>query len=52
MSVELEGHFESLRASYLDRGGRLVAALLVNRRQEIAGLRRELASSASRRAAA
>ena len=50
-SVELDGELDSLRARYLDREGRLVGALLVNRPQEVGELRRELAS-ADRRAAA
>ena len=51
-SAELEGDLDSLRARYLDREGRLVAALLVNRPQEVGELRRELASARPDRAAA
>jgi 3-phenylpropionate/trans-cinnamate dioxygenase ferredoxin reductase subunit len=52
VSVELDGDLDSLRARYLDRDGRLVAALLVNRPHEVGGLRRELASAPWDRAAA
>jgi 3-phenylpropionate/trans-cinnamate dioxygenase ferredoxin reductase subunit len=45
VSVELDGELESLRARYLDRSGRLVAALLVNRPSEVGALRREVAST-------
>ena len=51
-SAELEGDLDCLRARYLDREGRLVAALLVNRPQEVGELRRELASARPDRAAA
>jgi NADPH-dependent 2,4-dienoyl-CoA reductase/sulfur reductase-like enzyme len=51
-SVELDGDLDSLRARYLDRDGRLVAALLVNRPGEVGGLRRELASTSWTPAAA
>ncbi len=51
-SVKVEGDLDSLRARYLDREGRLVAALLVNRPQEVGELRRELASARPDRAAA
>lgn len=43
-AVELDGDLDSLRARYVDQSGRLVAALLVNRPQEVGELRRELAS--------
>ncbi len=45
-TVELEGDEECFSARYLDREGRLLAALLANRPREIAGLRRELAEAA------
>ncbi len=45
VSVELDGDLESLRARYLDRVGRMVAALLVNRPHEVGELRRELAAA-------
>jgi 3-phenylpropionate/trans-cinnamate dioxygenase ferredoxin reductase subunit len=44
--VELEGDPGCFSARYLDREGRLLAALLANRPREIAGLRRELAQAA------
>ena len=44
--VELDGDAESFSARYLDREGRLLAALLANRPREIGGLRRELAEAA------
>jgi NADPH-dependent 2,4-dienoyl-CoA reductase/sulfur reductase-like enzyme len=50
--VELDGDLDSLRARYLDRSGRLVGALLVNRPREVGELRRELASDRWNRAAA
>jgi NADPH-dependent 2,4-dienoyl-CoA reductase/sulfur reductase-like enzyme len=43
--VELDGDLDSLRARYVDRGGRLAAALLVNRPNEVGALRREVAST-------
>jgi 3-phenylpropionate/trans-cinnamate dioxygenase ferredoxin reductase component len=52
VSVELDGDIDSLRACYLDRDGRLVAALLVNRPHEVGGLRHALASAPWDRAAA
>ncbi len=52
VSVDLDGELDSLRARYLDRAGRLVAALLVNRPGEVGGLRRELASTSWALAAA
>ena len=52
VSVELDGDLDSLRARYLDRSGRLVAALLVNRPHEVGELRRELASTPWDRVAA
>jgi NADPH-dependent 2,4-dienoyl-CoA reductase/sulfur reductase-like enzyme len=45
VSVELDGDTDSLRARYLDRGGRLLAALVVNRPHEVGELRRELAAA-------
>ncbi len=42
--VELEGSPESFSARYIARDGALLAALLGNRPQEVAGLRRELAA--------
>jgi 3-phenylpropionate/trans-cinnamate dioxygenase ferredoxin reductase subunit len=45
-AVELEGDAECFSARYMDREGRLLAALLANRPREIAGLRRELADAA------
>jgi 3-phenylpropionate/trans-cinnamate dioxygenase ferredoxin reductase component len=45
-AVELDGDAESFSARYLDRDGRLLAALLVNRPREVGGLRRELAEAA------
>jgi len=45
-SVELDGDTECFSARYMDRDGRLLAALLANRPREIAGLRRELAEAA------
>ena len=57
--VELDGSVDTFRARYVDRNGRLVAALLANRPRETAALRRELArrtrtlhSSSRRRAGA
>ena len=44
-SVELDGDLDSLRARYLDRAGRLVATLLVNRPHEVGEIRRELAAA-------
>ena len=41
--IVLDGHETSLAARYLAHDGRLVAALLVNRPQQIGSLRRELA---------
>jgi 3-phenylpropionate/trans-cinnamate dioxygenase ferredoxin reductase subunit len=51
-SVELDGGIDSLRARYVDRDGRLVAALLVNRPHEVGELRREVASTPWDRVAA
>jgi NADPH-dependent 2,4-dienoyl-CoA reductase/sulfur reductase-like enzyme len=51
-SVELDGDLDSLRARYLDRSGRLVGALLVNRPHEVGELRRALASTSWDRVAA
>ncbi len=51
-SVELDGGLDSLRARYLDPDGRLVAALLVNRPQEVGELRRELGEAQRARVAA
>ncbi len=45
VAVTLEGSLDSLRARYLDRDGRLVAALLVNRPHQVGEARRELASA-------
>ena len=45
-AVELDGDAESFSARYLDRDGRLLAALLANRPREVGGLRRELAEAA------
>jgi 3-phenylpropionate/trans-cinnamate dioxygenase ferredoxin reductase component len=42
-AVDLEGATDSFSARYVDRDGRLLAGLLVNRPREVAGLRRELA---------
>lgn len=42
-ALELEGDSRSFVARYLDREGRLLAALLANRPREVRGLRRELA---------
>ena len=39
----LDGHETSLAARYFAQEGRLVAALLVNRPQQVGSLRRELA---------
>jgi 3-phenylpropionate/trans-cinnamate dioxygenase ferredoxin reductase component len=50
-AVELEGDPESFAARYLDREGRLLAALLANRPREVATLRRELAAGAVKEAA-
>ncbi|HXV56569.1 MAG TPA: FAD-dependent oxidoreductase [Gaiellaceae bacterium] len=44
-SVELEGEPGSFTARYLDRDGRLLAALLANRPREVAAARRELAAA-------
>ncbi len=44
--VELDGGGDSFAARYLDREGRLRAALLANRTSEIASVRRELALAA------
>jgi 3-phenylpropionate/trans-cinnamate dioxygenase ferredoxin reductase component len=44
--VELEGDGTEFSARYLDRSGRLVAALLANRPREAGALRRELAEAA------
>jgi 3-phenylpropionate/trans-cinnamate dioxygenase ferredoxin reductase component len=44
--VELQGGGERFTARYLDAGGRLIAALVVNQPEEIASLRRELALAA------
>ncbi len=44
--VELNGGGDSFAARYLDREGRLQAALLANRTSEIAAVRRELALAA------
>ena len=41
--IVLDGHETSLAARYLAQDGRLVAALLVNRPQQVGALRRELA---------
>ena len=41
--IILEGHKTSLAARYLAQDGKLVAALLVNRPQQVGSLRRELA---------
>ena len=41
--IVLDGHETSLAARYLAQDGRLVAALLVNRPQQVGSLRRELA---------
>ncbi len=43
-AVELEGDDDSFAARYLDRDGRLVAALAANRADTVARLRRELAA--------
>jgi 3-phenylpropionate/trans-cinnamate dioxygenase ferredoxin reductase subunit len=43
-AVRLEGKEDSFTASYVDREGRLLAALLVNRPREVAGVRRALAA--------
>ena len=45
--VELDGSVDAFRARYVDRNGRLVAALLANRPRETAVLRRELAQAHS-----
>jgi NADPH-dependent 2,4-dienoyl-CoA reductase/sulfur reductase-like enzyme len=45
-AVEVDGEPDCFSARYLDREGRLLSALLVNRPREVAGLRRELAGSA------
>jgi 3-phenylpropionate/trans-cinnamate dioxygenase ferredoxin reductase subunit len=45
-AVELEGDPSCFSARYLDRDGRLLAALLANRPREVGGLRRELAVAA------
>ncbi len=45
--VELDGSVDAFRARYVDRNGRLVAALLANRPRETAALRRELAQAHS-----
>lgn len=45
-TVEIEGESDSFSARYLDRAGRLLAALAVNRPGEVAALRRELAENA------
>jgi 3-phenylpropionate/trans-cinnamate dioxygenase ferredoxin reductase subunit len=45
--VELDGSVDTFRARYVDRNGRLVAALLANRPRETAALRRELAQAHS-----
>lgn len=50
-AVELEGDADSFAARYLDREGRLLAALLANRPREVATLRRELAAGAVAEAA-
>jgi NADPH-dependent 2,4-dienoyl-CoA reductase/sulfur reductase-like enzyme len=42
--VDVQGDGESFGARYLDDEGRLLAALLANRPQEVASLRRELAA--------
>jgi NADPH-dependent 2,4-dienoyl-CoA reductase/sulfur reductase-like enzyme len=42
-AVELDGGPDSFTARYLDRGGRPLAALAVNRPREVGALRRELA---------
>jgi 3-phenylpropionate/trans-cinnamate dioxygenase ferredoxin reductase component len=44
--VDLEGGSTDLRARYLDREGRPLAALLVNRPRELSALRHELAEAA------
>jgi 3-phenylpropionate/trans-cinnamate dioxygenase ferredoxin reductase subunit len=43
--IEIEGESDSFSARYLDRAGRLLAALAVNRPGEVAALRRELAEN-------
>jgi NADPH-dependent 2,4-dienoyl-CoA reductase/sulfur reductase-like enzyme len=43
-TVELDGSPEAFRADYLDREGRLLAALAVNRPHEVGALRRALAA--------
>jgi 3-phenylpropionate/trans-cinnamate dioxygenase ferredoxin reductase subunit len=50
-AVELEGDADSFAARYLDREGRLLAALLANRPREVGTLRRELAAGAVAEAA-
>lgn len=45
-AVECQGSDDSFTARYVDREGRLVAALAANRSAEIGGLRRELAFAA------
>ena len=50
-AVEIEGGPDSFAARYLDREGRLLAALLANRPREIGAVRRELVGGALRQAA-
>ncbi len=49
--VEVEGNPDSFVARYVDRAGRVVAALLANRPREIGAVRRELAAEARLEAA-
>ena len=50
-SVELDGGPDSFAVRYLDRQGRLLAALLANRPREVAAMRRDLAGAALEEAA-
>ena len=50
-AVAIEGDTDSFAARYLDREGRLLAALLANRPREVGTLRRELAAGAVAEAA-
>ena len=50
-SVELDGGPDSFAVRYIDREGRLLAALLANRPREVGAMRRELASAALEEAA-
>jgi NADPH-dependent 2,4-dienoyl-CoA reductase/sulfur reductase-like enzyme len=50
-AVEIEGDADSFAARYLDREGRLLAALLANRPREVGTLRRELTAGAVAEAA-